>query len=319
MKLYFQTAFTGLISLLFFFTGIISRPTAFFSLTLAVFFAWYAFEIHIHSPNKEQEKQKSDKKKYLKAAPAVILALLIFIYGLVVTHSDYGNTLALFYFAFWVGMVIKISNKFTTKKPIKKSKEDLIREKADDIFYKVREKSLHKPLITVLKGGSGLGLEAGGAYYIACTKDEFLITQALGEHEANLPMASFIAAEVSGPGTQITNAGMVGGGFGVQGAVTGIVIASLINSATTRKSTNTFLRIVTTTGEAIFHFNDIEPDELRLVLSPLFVSIEKNRLGHTPVQSLTSELEKLNQLKIQGVITESEFETAKAKILGSSQ
>lgn len=121
---------------------------------------------------------------------------------------------------------------------------------------------------------------------------------------------------VSGPGTQTTNAGFTGGDFGLEGFAKGLLTAALVNIATTKITTNTFLYVATSNTEAIFHFNNQEPSTLRLVFSNLFVAAEKNKRNIlTGPISLSDEFIKLQSLKESGILSEDEFITAKQRLL----
>lgn len=202
--------------------------------------------------------------------------------------------------------------------PKPKNPADQIRESAARTLQRIEGKALGKPLIAVHVGGSGLPLKSGSAFYLSCRKDSFAISHAVSDDEAILPYHKLLRFEVEGPGTEVTNAGLIGGGFGVEGALKGIATAALVNAATTKKMTNTFLRIVTAEGEAYFHFNDIEPAALRIAFSPAAVAVEANKSAATSGSSnrLASELQKLHQLKTEGVLTDDEYESAKKKMIG---
>lgn len=195
-----------------------------------------------------------------------------------------------------------------------KSKEDLIREKAKEIHDHLHDRATHSPILAVYIGGSGYPLDASTAYYLACLDNSLAICNAVADSEIQIPFASLTSIEVSGPGTEKSNAGLIGGGFGIEGAVKGIVAAALINAATTRSSTNTFLRIATGSGEAHFHFNNIEPSALRLTFSKLFVAAENSKANASGL-SLAQEIKQLQTLKEEGALTEEEFTTAKEKLL----
>ena len=248
---------------------------------------------------------------------AKIFVFLVYIYGCFSAfkyHIIAGVVYSAIWFRAYIGYFDPAMLKTDPKKDVK-TNEEIIAEKADEVFYRLSSKSLHKPFISVLVGGSGFNLDAGSVYYLAYTQNEFIICHAIDDIELALPLNSIIAADITGPGTEVTNAGMIGGGVGLGGAVAGILAASAINAATTRKKTNTFLRIATSYGEGLFHFNDREPDELRLALSPVFVAVEANRNKVVASPSLTQEIEKLHKLKEQGVISEEEFSIAKRRLL----
>ncbi|MDP3638518.1 MAG: hypothetical protein Q8R51_14135, partial [Azonexus sp.] len=146
------------------------------------------------------------------------------------------------------------------------NKEEAINKTEQEIKYKAKAKlqsltgqSSHKPLLAVHVGGSGFAVGQGAAVYLSSRIDKLAISNAIDENEVEIPIKDISAIEISGPGTQTTSASVIGGGFGLEGAAKGMIAATLINAATTKSTTNTFLRIATNKGEAHFHFNDIEP------------------------------------------------------------
>ncbi len=205
-------------------------------------------------------------------------------------------------------------------KPIKKSlpptKEELV-VIADKKLKLLEPRSIHKPILALVIGGSGISEKPGAVVYLGSTDKLFIISSATDDNETQIPIESLTSIDISGPGTQINNAGIVGGGFGVEGAVKGMIAASLINAATTRTKTDTFLRILTNNSEVHFHLNNIEPSGLRLLLSHLFVAIE-NKKTATGSQSagLAEEIGKLKSLNESGAISDNEFAQAKKKLLG---
>lgn len=181
---------------------------------------------------------------------------------------------------------------------------------------RLSKRSIHPPLLAVHLGGSGTKTPASETVYIGSTNDSLVICHATKEHDFEFPLTELLAIEVSGPGTETKNAGIIGGGFGLEGAVKGMIAAALVNAATTRTTTNTFLRITTSKSEALFHFNDQEPSTLRLTLSHLFVAAEANKASKSvSMNSISDEITKLQSLKEAGVLNEEEFTSAKQKLL----
>lgn len=195
--------------------------------------------------------------------------------------------------------------------------EAQIRERASARLEQLQLKSKGKPLLALHAGGSGIAIAVGSAFFLSCRDNAFAISYVLSNEEVVLPYGNLIAFEVTGPGTEITNAGLAGGGFGIEGALQGIAAAALVNAATTKKTTNTFLRVATAEGEAYFHFNGIEPQALRLAFSSAALAAEanKSRNIHNTPSNLASELQKLHQLKIDGILNEEEFAVAKRKLI----
>jgi hypothetical protein len=69
---------------------------------------------------------------------------------------------------------------------------------------------------------------------------------------------------------------VIGGGFGVQGALTGIAIAGLLNALTTRSEILTIVHVELVAGEFFALYGGAEPHALRISLSPAFVACSKS-------------------------------------------
>lgn len=78
---------------------------------------------------------------------------------------------------------------------------------------------------------------------------------------------------IAGPGKVTSGGGFIGGGFGVEGALVGIGVASLLNALNTKTDLFTFIHLETNAGDAFVHYGDAEPGALRMVLSPAFVTM----------------------------------------------
>jgi len=172
----------------------------------------------------------------------------------------------------------------------------------------------HKVMEVQYLGGAGYSLEQLGTYSLG-VYDEKLRLISSNIEALDIEYSDINEFEVGGSGTTTTNAGVSGGGFGIEGFIKGAVAAAVINAATTKSSTNTFLKITSNRGEIFLHTAMCEPAELRMILSPLSVNIA-NRIGKTRSVSVADELSKLNDLVKSGVITEDDFLSAKNKILG---
>lgn len=133
----------------------------------------------------------------------------------------------------------------------------------------------------------------------------------------DIPFEEINEVEISGPGTVVTDAGMSGGGFGLEGFIKGAAAAALINAATTRKTTNTFMRIMTATGEIYIHTSEIEPDALKIKFSPVFVYLKNkaNQQFKIAGSSIAEEIERLQKLFKDGILTQEEFDAAKKKVI----
>lgn len=128
-------------------------------------------------------------------------------------------------------------------------------------------------------------------------------------------MAQFSLIEVAdlsvtGPGSVVTGGGFIGGGFGVDGALTGMAIAGVLNALTTQKTVQTFLALTTNFGELHLHYRSMEPAALRIFLSDVYVRLRQ----------LNTQWRKQRQAVIDGqlasgAITEEEAATFQARLL----
>jgi hypothetical protein len=199
------------------------------------------------------------------------------------------------------------------------ARQEDIKRRQEIFLQSVQTQCEHAPVIATVIGGSGMPVDAGEVLWVSCRSDTVALSRIARQQDYTIPYSTLVNAEVSGPGTETSSAGIMGGGFGLEGAAKGILIATVINALTSSSKTNTFLRLSTDSGEVHLRITTLEPNQLRLVLSPLFVKIESGRVRITSNSlngpSLASELEKLNRLRSDGVLTEEEFATAKKKLL----
>ncbi len=124
-----------------------------------------------------------------------------------------------------------------------------------------------------------------------------------------------MAVEITGPGTQAHNGAVIGGGFGLRGAVKGMLEAAAINALTSRTTTNTFLRLATSDAEVFLHTSAVEPASLRMSMSRAIMGMDAGRTGDTG--TLPAQLRELDKLRKEGVLSEDEFRAAKRRLLGN--
>jgi len=78
-----------------------------------------------------------------------------------------------------------------------------------------------------------------------------------------------VGFSVGGPGTFETGGGWIGGGFGIAGAVEGVLVSSVLNALTTKTHVLTEFVFIFENAEMNFATQKITPDELDMYLSPL--------------------------------------------------
>lgn len=164
-------------------------------------------------------------------------------------------------------------------------------------------------------GGSGNAFEKNAQITIGPCKDGIYLGCLSSLEHKIIPIETITLLEISGEGTVTTNAGVVGGGFGVEGFIKGAIVAEVLNAATTKSSTNTFLRIMTTDSELYFHTSEREPAHLQILFSKVFVHINSAQTKKTNSTGISDELLKLHSLFKDGALTQDEFDVAKRNLL----
>lgn len=174
------------------------------------------------------------------------------------------------------------------------------------------------PFTTKKIGGSGYEIADGRNLDIGITHNSLIfIEKIFNLRRIEIAFDEINEIEISGPGKVTSTAGVIGGGFGLEGFLQGAVAAAIINAATTKSSVNTFVRVLSTTGEVYLHSSSVEPLQLKMQLSPIFVRLSnRSKITNSSTgRNVASELEKIRELFQSGILSQSEFETAKRKIL----
>lgn len=164
-------------------------------------------------------------------------------------------------------------------------------------------------------GGSGNNFDKNSEIIVGQGNDGIYLGDIHKKEHKNIAIKDVTLFEISGEGTVTTNAGVVGGGFGVEGFIKGAVVAEIVNKATSKTTTNTFLRIMTSESELYFHTSEKEPAQLQILFSKVFVHINSLKNTKANVTGISDELVKLHSLLKDGVLTQAEFETAKRNLL----
>jgi hypothetical protein len=93
--------------------------------------------------------------------------------------------------------------------------------------------------------------------------------------------------------------------------------ASIFNALTRKTSINTGFGIASIHGELLLHHGGMSQSELRRRLSPLFTRYQAARWhGRTPKPTEddpVAQLERLAKLRSDGLLTEEEFQAARAR------
>lgn len=125
------------------------------------------------------------------------------------------------------------------------------------------------PICTIVSV-SGWPLIQGSECVLLKEESTFLLRTGENDGYFRIPYSKLTSVDISGPGTQTSDAGIWGGGFGLEGAAKGLLAASVINNLTKTSRTNTFIKLATIDAELFLHTSTCEPEALRMELSPAF-------------------------------------------------
>ena len=89
---------------------------------------------------------------------------------------------------------------------------------------KLEQESGHNPIPATVLGGSGFLLGKGEAVLISCKPGLVLLSNPHSHETQEFKVQDLLNIEITGPGTEHTSAGMIGGGFGVEGMLKGILV-----------------------------------------------------------------------------------------------
>lgn len=188
-------------------------------------------------------------------------------------------------------------------------------EKKKEFIEDFRKRSTREPFEFVVLGGSGWEQLTGEKHIISIDAEKIYIGNLSTLNETAIPIDDVIDLDISGPGKVTSDAGISGGGFGVEGALKGIAIATVVNLLTTHSSTKTIIRIGYQKSEIAFITSQMDLEQARLYFSGVFVRIKSRSNANENPISISGELMKLSELKNSGALTDNEFIQAKAKIL----
>lgn len=178
----------------------------------------------------------------------------------------------------------------------------------------VTAKSTCKPLEVVILGGAGWENKKNSKFLLSMDQSNIYMSDPVLMQDTAVAIGMLSEIDISGPGKVTTSAGVVGGGFGAEGAIKGIAVATVINLLTTYSNTKTFIRLGFSDSEIVMLTSQIEPDAARILLSPLFLKINRKQ-PETKSLGLSDELQKLHELKKSGAITDQEFDKLKVKLI----
>jgi hypothetical protein len=164
----------------------------------------------------------------------------------------------------------------------------------------------------------------GTACSIAGLEDGVLVVAAVdAKRRVLFPYADLLGLEVGGRGIVTTGRSYSGGGFGVRGALVGMAVASMLNTASQKSTIDSFIRITSRQAEMVLSHPRYGPEAIRNGFSMMFIRYQNAaRAAAVPVApappppappSPIDELERLTRLHAAGTLTDNEFEMAKIK------
>jgi hypothetical protein len=178
----------------------------------------------------------------------------------------------------------------------------------------IRSRSICTPVEVIILGGAGWEIMTNRKFVISMDASTIYMSDLESLIDTSISIDTLEEINISGPGKVTNNAGVIGGGFGAEGALKGIAIANVVNMLTTYSSTKTFIRLGFRSSEIVMLTSQIEPDKARVLLSPLFLKINRRPKEKTS-PGASDEIKKLHELKQDGVITDSEFNKLMSKLI----
>lgn len=145
-----------------------------------------------------------------------------------------------------------------------------------------------------------------------------------------LDYASITSLQVAGRGEVITKTGggWVGGGFGLKGAIKGAFMADMLNALTTVKHRHveTIVHLGWTSGNLAFMNTQFLPERVAQILEPVTdhlrdqatepeASSAPARAINQPSANFAVRIQRLQELRDKGLISEEEFTSQRARIL----
>lgn len=171
-------------------------------------------------------------------------------------------------------------------------------------------------------GGYGWSIRPGKSVTVQVGYDLMMLWEIPVTDSVTVPYDELVSLDFYG-GRETRGGGFFGGGFGLLGALQGMVVASLLNSLTTKTSVNSVVRISGVKGETLLHIAGVMPQELRTMFAPAVNAVAARKSGvavtsGTPALSgdVLERLERLAALREQGHLTDDEFTAAKQQLLG---
>ena len=172
--------------------------------------------------------------------------------------------------------------------------------------------------VGLFAGGAGVPLRVGVAYTVRFYADGVTVGPD-GPDQIWVPFVDMLEAHATGAGTVRTGGWVAGGGFGLEGAVEGVLIATVLNGLLTKTRNDCVLRIATTETEMTFALRKLTPAVVDSWLAPARVAQRNRQQVGSTVADAAGQLERLAQLHATGALTDEEFSEHKARLLRSDR
>ena len=168
-------------------------------------------------------------------------------------------------------------------------------------------------------GGHSHSIDPGARVTVTFDADHIALAVVGGETTI-IPYSDVVTFEIEGRGVVKSGTRLMGGGFGLAGAAAGMLAATAINSLTSKTNIETVINIQADTKAVILFYDQVDPTNLKLQLSPAIARIEaaKRKAGSSPAPSNpVAQLAQLDELHKSGALSSGEFAKAKARIIES--
>lgn len=171
----------------------------------------------------------------------------------------------------------------------------------------------------VVIGGFGHEMPPGTRLNIRFDPNDVRII-VVGGDASVVPYSDIEALDIEGRGELRSGGKFFGGGFGVRGAVEGILVASVLNSLTAKSDIETIVGLRTRAWQLYVFWDGATPDALKRDLAPAYARLKaahqaiSGRNSAAPKRSVAEELAKINELYGTGALSADEFAEAKRKI-----
>lgn len=199
---------------------------------------------------------------------------------------------------------------------LEESREAKIQQDNADFLKEINRLCHGKTIDAKIIASTHPGTIDGTPIVIGHDSESIHIGLASTKNFIRIEISDLIQINISGPGTVTSNAGVTGGGFGIEGFVKGALVAAAINALTTQSTTTTLMQIITKKGEIFIHTKMVEPFEMRLMFSaPIAKLLELSENKKTHPASISEEIERIHELANKGVLSQDEFEEAKRRLI----